>query len=113
MGRLFYGIRQSNGALFQAATSPASFSGITISSGATSVVLSSSNHTAIKTLFDATPVNQALYFVESTYTTAFPSVGGLINDTSVNIYQIVSETQSNLSIIFGKQGNGIITINTK
>ena len=112
MGRLFYGIRQSNGALFQAATSPASFSGITISSGATSVVLSSSNHTAIKTLFDATPANQALYFVESTYTTAFPSVGGLINDTSVNIYQIVSETQSNLSIIFGKQGNGIITINT-
>jgi len=112
MGRLFYGIRQSNGALFQAATSPASFSGITISSGATSVVLSSSNHTAIKTLLDATPANQALYFVESTYTTAFPSVGGLINDTSVNIYQIVSEVQSNLSITFGKQGNGIITINT-
>tara|TARA_R100001440_G_scaffold39688_1_gene59207 strand:+ start:5310 stop:7433 length:2124 start_codon:yes stop_codon:yes gene_type:complete len=112
MGRLFYGIRQSNGALFQAATSPASFSGITISSGATSVVLSSSNHTAIKTLLDATPANQALYFVESTYTTAFPSVGALINDTSVNIYQIVSEVQSNLSITFGKQGNGIITINT-
>ena len=112
MGRLFYGIRQSNGALFQAATSPASFSGITIGSGVTSVVLSSSNHTAIKTLFDATPANQALYFVESTYTTAFPSVGALINDTSVNIYQIVSEVQSNLSITFGKQGNGIITINT-
>ena len=112
MGRLFYGIRQSNGALFQAATSPASFSGITISSGATSVVLSSSNHTAIKTLLDATPANQALYFVESTYTTAFPSVGALINDTSVNIYQIISEVQSNLSITFGKQGNGIITINT-
>ena len=112
MGRLFYGIRQSNGALFQAATLPASFSGITISSGATSVVLSSSNHTAIKTLIDATPANQALYFVESTYTTAFPSVGALINDTSVNIYQIVSEVQSNLSITFGKQGNGIITINT-
>ena len=112
MGRLFYGIRQSNGALFQAATSPASFSGITIASGVTSVVLSSSNHTAIKTLFDATPANQALYFVESTYTTAFPSVGALINDTSVNIYQIVSEVQSNLSITFGKQGNGIITINT-
>ena len=112
MGRLFYGIRQSNGALFQAATSPASFSGITIGSGVTSVVLSSSNHTAIKTLFDATPANQALYFVESSYTTAFPSVGALINDTSVNIYQIVSEVQSNLSITFGKQGNGIITINT-
>ena len=63
-------------------------------------MLSSSNHTAIKTLLDATPANQALYFVESTYTTAFPSVGGLINDTSVNIYQIVSEVQSNLYIRF-------------
>ena len=72
MGRLFYGIRQSNGSLFQAATSPASISGINITANSTSVTLSSANHTAIKTLFDATPANQALYFVESTYSTAFP-----------------------------------------
>ena len=112
MGRLFYGIRQSNGALFQAATSPASFSGINITANATSVTLSSANHTAIKTLFDATPANQGLYFVESTYSTAFPSVGGLINDSTVNIYQIISENESNLSITFGKQGDGVIVINT-
>ena len=112
MGRLFYGIRQSNGALFQAATSPASFSGININANATSVVLSSANHTAIKTLFDATPSTQSLYFVESTYSTAFPSVGGLINDSTVNLYQIVAENETNLSITFGKQGQGVITINT-
>ena len=112
MGRLFYGIRQSNGALFQAATSPASFSGININANATSVVLSSANHTAIKTLFDATPANQALYFVESTYSTAFPSAGSLINDSTVNLYQIIAENETNLSITFGKQGQGVITINT-
>ena len=112
MGRLFYGTRQSNGALFQAATSPASISGASITSGSTSVVLSSGNFTSIETLLDATPANQALYFVEDTYVTAFPSQGTLINDSSVNIYQIIYANDSNSSITFGKQGNGIITINT-
>ena len=112
MGRLFYGTRQSNGALFQAATSPASISGASITSGNTSVVLSSGNFTSIETLLDATPANQALYFVEDTYVTAFPSQGTLINDSSVNIYQIIYANDSNSSITFGKQGNGIITINT-
>ena len=112
MGRMFYGIRQSNGALFQAATSPASVSGVAITSGSTSVATSTSNFTSIDTLFDAIPSNQSLYFVESTYTTAFPSQGQLINDTSVNIYQIVSTDDSNDSFTFGLQGSGTITINT-
>jgi hypothetical protein len=112
MGRMFYGIRQSNGALFQAATSPASVSGVAITSGSTSVATSASNFTSIDTLFDAIPSNQSLYFVESTYTTAFPSQGQLINDTSVNIYQIVSTDDSNDSFTFGLQGSGTITINT-
>mgnify|MGYP005632418635 FL=1 len=112
MGRMFYGIRQSNGALFQAATSPASVSGVAITSGSTSVATSASNFTSINTLFDAIPSNQSLYFVESTYTTAFPSQGQLINDTSVNIYQIVSTDDSNDSFTFGLQGSGTITINT-
>lgn len=112
VGRLFYGIRQSNGALFQAATSPATVAGINITSGNTSVVLSQSDFTTIETIFDATPSTQALYFVEDTYVAAFPSVNGLINDTSVNIYQIVAVNESNLTITFGKQGDGILTINT-
>ena len=112
MGRLFYGIEQSNGALFQTATTPASVPGITISSGATSAVLSSANHASIKTLFDAKPSGQALYFVESTYTTAFPSVNGLINDASVNIYQIIAESEPILSITFGRQGGGILSVST-
>ena len=112
MGRMFYGIRQSNGALFQAATSPASVAGISITSGATSVATSSSNFTSINTLFDAIPSGQSLYFVESTYTTAFPSQGQLISDTSVNIYQVVSTNDSNDSFTFGKQGSGALTVNT-
>ena len=112
MGRLFYGTRQSTGALFQVATSPASVSSVSITSGNTSVVLSSANFASIKTLFNAIPANQALYFVESTYTTAFPSQGTLISDSSVNIYQIVNVDDNNSSITFGKQGSGNITINT-
>ena len=112
MGRMFYGTRQSNGALFQAATSPASVSGVAITSGSTSVVTSASNFASIDTLFGAIPTNQSLYFVESTYTTAFPAQGQLINDTSVNIYQIISINDTNDSFTFGLQGSGTITINT-
>ena len=112
MGRMFYGTRQSNGALFQAATSPASVAGVSITSGSTSVITSASNFASINTLFGAIPTNQSLYFVESTYTTAFPAQGQLINDTSVNIYQIVSTNDTNDSFTFGLQGSGTITINT-
>jgi len=112
MGRMFYGTRQSNGALFQAVTSPASVSGVSITSGATSVVTSASNFASINTLFGAIPTNQSLYFVESTYTTAFPAQGQLINDTSVSIYQIISTNDTNNSFTFGKQGSGTLTINT-
>lgn len=112
MGRMFYGTRQSNGALFQAATSPASVAGVSITSGSTSVITSASNFASIDTLFGAIPTNQSLYFVESTYTTAFPAQGQLINDTSVNIYQIISINDTNDSFTFGLQGSGTITINT-
>lgn len=112
MGRMFYGIRQSNGALFQAATSPASVAGVSITSGSTSVIISASNFASVNTLFGAIPSNQSLYFVESTYTTAFPAQGQLINDTSVNVYQIISTNDTNDSFTFGKQGSGVITVNT-
>lgn len=112
MGRMFYGTRQSNGALFEAVTSPASVAGVSIASGATSVITSASNFASINTLFGAIPTNQSLYFVESTYTTAFPAQGQLINDTSVNIYQIASTNDTNDSFTFGLQGSGTITINT-
>ena len=112
MGRMFYGTRQSNGALFQAVTSPASVAGVSIASGATSVITSASNFASINTVFGAIPTNQSLYFVESTYTTAFPAQGQLINDTSVNIYQIVTTNDTNDSFTFGLQGSGTITINT-
>ena len=109
---MFYGTRQSNGALFEAVTSPASVAGVSITSGSTSVITSASNFASINTLFGAIPTNQSLYFVESTYTTAFPAQGQLINDTSVNIYQIISTNDSNDSFTFGLQGSGTITINT-
>ncbi len=112
MGRMFYGIRQSNGALFQAATSPASVAGVSITSGSTSVTTSASNFASVNTLFGAIPSNQSLYFVESTYTAAFPAQGQLIDDTSVNVYQIISTNDTNDSFTFGKQGSGVITLNT-
>jgi len=112
MGRMFYGTRQSNGALFQAVTSPASVAGISITSGSTSVITSASNFASINTVFGTIPTNQSLYFVESTYTTAFPAQGQLINDTSVNIYQVSTTNDTNDSFTFGKQGSGTITINT-
>jgi hypothetical protein len=112
MGRMFYGTRQSNGALFQAVTSPASVAGISITSGSTSVITSASNFASVNTVFGAIPTNQSLYFVESTYTTAFPAQGQLINDTSVNIYQVVTTNDTNDSFTFGKQGSGTLTINT-
>jgi hypothetical protein len=112
MGRMFYGTRQSNGALFQAVTSPASVAGISITSGSTSTTTSASNFASVNTVFGAIPTNQSLYFVESTYTTAFPAQGQLINDTSVNIYQVVTTNDSNDSFTFGKQGSGTLTINT-
>jgi hypothetical protein len=112
MGRMFYGTRQSNGALFQAVTSPASVAGISITSGSTSVITSASNFASINTVFGTIPTNQSLYFVESTYTTAFPAQGQLINDTSVNIYQVITTNDTNDSFTFGKQGSGTITINT-
>ena len=74
--------------------------------------MGATNYTTIDTLFQAIPANQALYFVESTYTTAFPAVNSLINDSSVNIYQIVSTDDATSSFTFGKQGSGVITINT-
>ena len=112
MGRMFYGTRQSNGALFQAVTSPASVAGISITSGSTSTTTSASNFASVNTVFGAIPTNQSLYFVESTYTTAFPAQGQLINDTSVNIYQVVTTNDSNDSFTFGKQVSGTLTINT-
>jgi hypothetical protein len=112
MGRMFYGTRQSNGALFQAVTSPASVAGISITSGSTSVITSASSFASINTVFGTIPTNQSLYFVESTYATAFPAQGQLINDTSVNIYQVITTNDTNDSFTFGKQGSGTITINT-
>jgi len=112
MGRMFYGTRQSNGALFQAVTSPASVAGISITSGSTSVITSASSFASINTVFGTIPTNQSLYFVESTYATAFPAQGQLINDTSVNIYQVITTNDTNDSFTFGKQGSGTLTINT-
>ena len=90
-GRLFYGTQNSAGALFQAATSPTSLTtGESIAQNATSVTISSGNRTDFSAMFAGVPTGQNLYFVESTYTTAFPAAGGQILDASVNIYLVVT-----------------------
>ena len=112
-GRFFYGTQTSAGALFQSATSPASLSTPeSISTNTTSITVATGNKTDVNSMFTSRPSGQALYFVESTYTTAFPSQGALIEDTVVNIYQVVSYDNTTCILILGKQGFGTINIST-
>ena len=112
-GRFFYGTQTSAGALFQSATSPASLSTPeSISTNTTSITVATGNKTDVNSMFTSRPSGQALYFVESTYTTAFPSQGALIEDTVVNIYQVVSYDNTTGILILGKQGFGTINIST-
>ena len=53
-----------------------------------------------------------MYFVDSTYTTAFPAAGGQILDTTVNIYLVVAYDVVTFITVFGRQGYGTINIST-
>lgn len=113
MGRLFYGTQNAAGALFQAATSPATLtSAQAISTGATSTTIVSANRTDFGNIHTNIPSGQKLYFVESTYTTAFPSAGGQILDQSVNIYLVVAYDTSSNIVTFGRQGYGTMNLHT-
>lgn len=112
-GRLFYGIQNAAGALFQAATSPTTLTtGETITANTTSITISSGNRTDFASIFAAIPAGQKLYFVESTYTTAFPSAGGQILDASVNIYLVVAYDTGTYIATFGRQGYGTLNVST-
>jgi len=112
-GRLFYGIQNAAGALFQAVTSPATLTtGETITANTTSITISSGNRTDFASIFAAIPTGQNLYFVDSTYTTAFPSAGGQILDASVNIYLVVAYDTGTYLATFGRQGYGTLNIST-
>ena len=113
MGRLFYGTQNAAGALFQAATSPATLtSAQAISTGATSTTIVSGNRTDFGNIHTNIPSGQKLYFVESTYTTAFPSAGGQILDQSVNIYLVVAYSIDTNIVTFGRQGYGTMNLHT-
>ena len=113
IGRLFYGTQNAAGALFQAATSPATLtSAQAISTGATSTTIVSGNRTDFGNIYTNIPSGQKLYFVESTYTTAFPSAGGQILDQSVNIYLVVAYNTDTNIITFGRQGYGTMNLHT-
>ena len=74
-GRFFYGIQNAAGCLFQAATSPTSLTTAeSIGVNATSITIASGNRTEYDGYWTNRPSGQKLYFVESTYTTAFPSL---------------------------------------
>ena len=113
MGRLFYGTQNAAGALFQAATSPTTLtSAQAISTGATSTTIVSGNRTDFGNIHTNIPSGQKLYFVESTYTTAFPSAGGQILDQSVNIYLVVAYSIDTNIVTFGRQGYGTMNLHT-
>ena len=112
-GRLFYGIQNAAGALFQAATSPTTLTtGESITANSTSITISSGNRTDFAAIFAAIPAGQKLYFVESTYTTPFPSAGGQILDASVNIYLVVAYDTGTYIATFGRQGYGTLNVST-
>mgnify|MGYP006104200239 FL=1 len=112
-GRFFYGIQNAAGALFQAATTPTSLTTAeAITTGATSITIAAGNQTDFASIFAAVPTGQNLYFVDSTYTTAFPAAGGQIVDTAVNIYLVVAYDTGTYITVFGRQGFGTINIST-
>ena len=112
-GRFFYGIQNAAGCLFQAATSPTSLStGESIGANATSITISSGNRTDFASIYNAIPSGQNLYFVESTYVTAFPSVGGQMLDQSINMYMAVAYDPGLYIFTFGKQGYGTLNVST-
>lgn len=112
-GRFFYGTRNAAGALFQSATSPASLpTAENIGQNATSITVTAGNRTDYESLFQNIPSGQSLYFVDSTYTDPFPSVGGQILDSSVNMYLVVSYDTGTYITIFGRQGYGILNVST-
>jgi len=112
-GRFFYGTQNAAGALFQSATSPTSLTTTeSIAQDATSITVSSGNRTDYAAMFASTPTGQNLYFVDSTYTTAFPAAGGQILDASVNIYLVVSFDTVTYITVFGRQGYGSLNIST-
>tara|TARA_B110000503_G_scaffold130033_1_gene202942 strand:- start:440 stop:2560 length:2121 start_codon:yes stop_codon:yes gene_type:complete len=112
-GRFFYGIQNAAGALFQAATTPPSLpTAEAITTGTTSITVAAGNQTDFASIFAAVPTGQNLYFVDSTYTTAFPAAGGQIVDTAVNIYLVVAYDTGTYITVFGRQGFGTINIST-
>ena len=112
-GRFFYGIQNAAGALFQAATTPPSLTTAeAITTSTTSITISAGNQTNFASIFAAVPTGQNLYFVDSTYTTAFPAAGGQILDTSVNIYLVVAYDTGTYIATFGRQGFGTLNVST-
>ncbi len=112
-GRLFYGIQNAAGALFQAATTPTSLTTAeAITASTTSITISAGNQTDFASIFAAVPTGQNLYFVDSTYTTAFPAAGGQILDTAVNIYLVVAYDTGTYVCTFGRQGFGTLNVST-
>ena len=112
-GRFFYGIQNAAGALFQAATTPTSLpTAEAITTGTTSITIAAGNQTDFASIFAGVPTGQNLYFVDSTYTTAFPAAGGQIVDTAVNIYLVVAYDTGTYIAVFGRQGFGTINIST-
>ena len=112
-GRFFYGIQNAAGVLFQSATSPASLSSAeTIGQDVTSITVSAGNQTDFASVFAAVPTGQNLYFVDSTYTAAFPATGGQILDASVDIYLVVAYDTGTYVTVFGRQGYGTLNVST-
>ncbi len=112
-GRFFYATQNAAGALFSAVTSPASLgSAPSVTAGTTSFTVASGDRTDFQNTFDNIPSGKKLYFVSSTYTTAFPSAGGQMLDSSIDLYLVVAYDTGTNVLTFGRQGYGTMNLHT-
>ena len=119
-GRWFAGLEQSAGAIFEAEiTAAGGATNIPIPAGVTTVDIGNDGDTNvvrfenIRTQFQARDNDQErLFFVESTYSDAFPASGTVIEDGTTNLYEVIAYNGVDNVLTFGLLGEGTINIAT-
>ncbi len=120
-GRFFVGREQSAGAIFVTVLTPASGRTLsfTVPSNATSVDLGDDGDNDVTDFENLRSQlaargndQERLFFVESTYTDAFPAVDEVLSDSDTNIYEVISYNDVGNIVTFGLLGEGTINIAT-
>ena len=87
-GRFFYARESGNQALFNSAFATQPTTAVTINAGEVTGTIGAADRVAFGTAFDAAPAGTNVFFVDATYTTAFPSAGDPV--TGATLYELIS-----------------------